>query len=302
MSGMTQEDLVRDLKAMGLQEGDLVNVKASLRAIGKIEGGVDTLINALLAVVGSRGTIVTDSFVDVFSPLRAKFWTNVVDENTKSYAGGLANAMLKRPEVRRSQHPVQKFAIIGHLASDLAEGHTADSYAYDVLRIMAEKGGKNLKIGPDEKVPGVGTTHVAIGLEKLRQKRSWVGVRYKDKSGEVRSFYRNWSGGCMKAFFNLNPLYDQRPGAVISKGRIGDAPAKLTSMSSTLTLERELIRRDVRSFLRCGDPNCVECKFSWEFCQDSLPRFVLDSLGRGDFKKTAKAIVYRLFYRYPFSR
>lgn len=300
MGEMTQEDLVSDLKAMGLQEGDLVNVKASLRAIGKIEGGVDTLINALLAVVGPTGTIVTDSFVDVFSPLGRKFWTHVVDENSKSYAGGLANAMLKRPEVRRSQHPVQKFAIIGYLASHLAEAHTAESYAYDVLRVMAEQDGKNLKIGPDDKVPGVGTTHVAIGLEKIRQKRPWVGVRYKDKSGAVRSFYRNWSGGCMKAFFNLNPLYDQHSGAVISKGKIGNAPAKLTSMGSTLALERELIRRDASSVLRCGNPNCIECKFSWEPCQDALPRFVLDSLSKGEFKKVAKAIMYKYIYPYPF--
>lgn len=300
MAEMTRNDLVQDLRSLGVEQGDLLNVKASLRSIGSIQGGVDTLIEAILEAVGPSGTIVTDSFVDVHSPFSRAFWKNVVDQGTPSYAGALANAMLKRSDVHRSRHPVQKFALIGAMAEGLAAGHTPESYAYDVLRIMAERGGKNLKIGPDEKVPGVGTTHVAIGLAGLRQKRPLAGVRYKDAQGKVSSFYRNWSGGCMKAFYNLNSSYDGAQGAVLAKGKVGEAPAKLTSMGVTLRLEQELIRANAGRFLRCGNPACLDCKFSWEGLSDPLGPFLWGAVLRGRFKDAAKALLYRIVYRYPF--
>ena len=281
MAALSKEDLVRDLKALGVSTGDLLCVKVSLRSIGSIDGGADALIDALLETIGPSGTLVTDSFVNVYSPLSRAFWAITVDKNTPSYAGALANTMLKRPNVQRSRHPVQKFALIGSLAERLAIGHTADSYAYDILRIMAEKGAKNLKIGADEKVPGVNTTHVAIGLAKLRQKRALVGVRYIDESGKRKIFYLNWSGGCMKAFYNLNRFYDGIPGAVLGKGHIGSAPAKLTSMSVTLKAELELTRTDTESFLTCSDPGCIDCRFSWENYQKPLLPFIFSELRKG---------------------
>lgn len=300
MAKLTRNDLVQDLRNLGVGQGDLINVKASLRSIGNIQGGVDTLIEAILEAVGPSGTIVTDSFVDVHSPFSRAFWKNIVDQGAPSYAGALANAMLMRSDVHRSRHPVQKFALIGAMAETLATGHTPDSYAYDVLRIMAERGGKNLKIGADEKVPGVGTTHVAIGLAGLRQKRPLAGVRYKDAHGKVRSFYRNWSGGCMKAFYNLNSSYDRAPGAILGKGKVGEAPAKLTSMGTTLRLEQELIRTNAGRFLRCGNLACLDCRFSWEGVSDPLAPFLWTSVAHGRFKEAAKALLYRVVYRYPF--
>lgn len=300
MEKLTKEALVRDLKNLGIGSGDLLNVKASIRSIGEVEGGADTLIDALLEVVGTNGTVVTDSFVPVYSPFTTSFWKIIIDQNTHSYAGALANAILKRKNVHRSQHPIQKFALIGSLAGKLANGHTADSYAYDILRIMAENDGKNLKIGSDEKVPGVGTTHVAIGLKKIRQKRSFVGVRYRDRTGNKRFFLRNWSGGCMDAFYRLNEIYDGAPGAVLAKGRIGKACAKLTSMELTLKAELDMIDRDIKSFLSCANPNCVECAFSWENLQRPLIPFLFRALARGDVKSALKAVAMKFLYRYPF--
>ena len=53
-------NLIRDLEDIGVHSGDTLNVKASLRSIGEIQGGANTLIEALMEVVGEKGTIVTD--------------------------------------------------------------------------------------------------------------------------------------------------------------------------------------------------------------------------------------------------
>ena len=170
---VTKDRLVADLKNLGVRPGDLLNVKVSLKSVGYVEGGPNTLIDALLEVVGPEGTLVSDSFVNVYPlPLSKKNAKKISDRWTPSYAGAVANAMIKYPNAFRSLHPVQKFVAIGAMAEELTQNHTPDSYAYDVLRVMCETGGRNLKLGTDEKVVGVGTTHVAIGALGFHQKRS----------------------------------------------------------------------------------------------------------------------------------
>lgn len=104
----------------------------------------------------------------------------------------------------------------------------------------------------------------------------------------------------MKAFYNLNPHYDAAPGAILAVGKVGWAPAKLTSMGETLKLEQTLIRRSVKEFLRCGNPKCVDCGFSWEGLDDSLFPFLFCAIRDGRFKSALKAILYKFWYRYPF--
>ena len=45
----TQPRLARDLERLGIAPGDLVMVHASLRAVGPVAGGGDTVMRALLA-------------------------------------------------------------------------------------------------------------------------------------------------------------------------------------------------------------------------------------------------------------
>ena len=63
---ITKEDLITDFKKLGVKRGDFLNVKCSLKSIGDVVGGAKTLIDALLAVVDTEGTIVTDSFVNAY--------------------------------------------------------------------------------------------------------------------------------------------------------------------------------------------------------------------------------------------
>ena len=297
---INKETLVCDLQKLGVRRGDILNVKASLRSVGKIEGGVEALIGAILEVIGPEGTMVTDSFINVYGPFNSKFREEVADQTTPSYAGALANAMIKHPGSVRSMHPVQKFVLIGRDAKLLSEGHDANAYAYEVLRRMAERDGRNLKIGPDETVPGVGTTHVAIGLTKFRQRRPKVGVRYKDERGETRTFYRNWSGGCMQAFYNLNAFYERIPGAVIARGKIGEAPCKFTSMKVTLAAELDFLKQRPAEFLRCGNPECIQCKFSWEGFEDSFAEYAFRKIRAGDFAAVREAFRVRFIDPFPF--
>ena len=54
----TRADLARDLSSLGLTEGDVVMVHASVRAVGEIAGGPDEIHLAIRDVIGSDGTLM----------------------------------------------------------------------------------------------------------------------------------------------------------------------------------------------------------------------------------------------------
>jgi len=54
----TRADLARDLRSLGLAEGDLVMVHASVRAVGEIAGGPDEIHLAIKDVLGGDGTLM----------------------------------------------------------------------------------------------------------------------------------------------------------------------------------------------------------------------------------------------------
>ncbi|MDD4266201.1 MAG: AAC(3) family N-acetyltransferase [Aminobacterium colombiense] len=296
MDEVKKEQIIEDLRSLGLARGDLINVKMSLKSIGYVPGGAKTVLEAILEVIGPEGTIVTDSFVRVFRlPIIRNKKNKVTDEHTSSYAGALANAILEHPNVIRSTHPVQKFAAIGKLAKELMLNHTPESYAYDVLRKMTNMRGKNLKIGTDEQVVGVGTTHVAIGTLELKQKRPSLGVFYKNKFDEIELFKLNWSGICDKGLINFIPYY-REAGAILSEGYVGKAEAKITDMKKTLEVELDLLKKDP-TFFFCDDPCCDGCQLTWTFSEKKCLQFLLNCLHEKKYRRIIRVFLVEPFFR-----
>ncbi len=58
---VTYDDLVGEFKKMGIERGQTISVHISMSKIGWIVGGSETLIRALLYVVGDTGTIMMPS-------------------------------------------------------------------------------------------------------------------------------------------------------------------------------------------------------------------------------------------------
>lgn len=290
-----KDSLVNDIRKLGVKMGDLIHIKVSLSSIGYVEGGAETLIEALLDVVGETGTIIADAFVLAYPlPLSKEDAKKISGTMTPSYAGAVANVMIKHPKMFRSLHPIQKFVAIGAEAEKLMKQHTANSYAYDVLRVLAEKDAKNLKIGKDQKVAGVGTTHVAIGLLGFRQKRALFGVNYRDEKGKVVLFKVNWAGGCARGFSNFLPLY-KSGGAVLVEGKIGNAEAKITSMKKTLEIEMEVLTKKPAFFL-CNDLSCISCRLTWKFSNGNVVSVIFHKLLR-EFKEHPIDRVFTVIFK-----
>jgi len=60
--GLSAEALAGDLRCLGLPTGAAVLVHASLRALGPVAGGAETLLEALQIVIGESGTVMVPAF------------------------------------------------------------------------------------------------------------------------------------------------------------------------------------------------------------------------------------------------
>ncbi len=274
---ITKNQLINEFLELGLKKGDILNLKISLKSIGRIQNGAETVIDALLEVVGKEGTLVTDSFIKPYpSYLRLLHTNEISTEKSLSYAGAITNTIIKRNDVYRASHPIQRFAAVGKHAKYLTENFTIKSEPYGFLKEMAMMGAKNIRIGSKDKVVGVGTTHVAICELRLQQLLIPRGVYYINDKGKKEFYYAGWANGCPNGFNNLIDLYRSKK-LIISEGMVGNAEVIITSMKSTLEFEIDLFSKKPNAFL-CDDPTCTFCSFTWVNSEFNISKALIESL------------------------
>src|SRR5438445_7962273 len=102
---VTRADLVAGLRAIGIEPGGIIQVHSSLSRLGYVEGGAETVVDALLEVVGPEGTVM----VPTFNHGAAEIYDTAT---TPSVNGAVTEALRRRPEARRSLHPTHPYAAI----------------------------------------------------------------------------------------------------------------------------------------------------------------------------------------------
>jgi aminoglycoside N3'-acetyltransferase len=158
------DQLTADLRRLGIGDGDLVMVHASLRAIGGAEGGADGVLDALEAAVGAAGTLLmTLGARDDWA------WVNERPEADRPgllegaepfdrratpadpEVGVLAEVFRTRPGTVVSDHPEGRFGARGRLADRLVADVPWDDYygPGSPLDRFVASGGRVLRFGAD---------------------------------------------------------------------------------------------------------------------------------------------------------
>ncbi|NMO94370.1 AAC(3) family N-acetyltransferase [Paenibacillus lemnae] len=135
----TQEDLMFDLTQAGLKEGQTVIVHISLSKLGFVVGGAETLIRAMLKIVGPEGTLMVPSQTwknldpaagvhweepQEWWPTIRQHWPAYDKHVTPAIGMGVTAEMLRRwPGAFRSDHPARSFAAVGRHAEYLTANH-----------------------------------------------------------------------------------------------------------------------------------------------------------------------------------
>ena len=123
---LTDTDLDRALRAVGVKPGMLLMVHSSLSGFGYIADGAATCIAALRKALGPDGTLAmpTHSLSVLGKP--------VYDPATSpSLVGAVTEVFRKLPGAVRSPHPTHSVAAMGPLASDLTQAHQPEMAPLD---------------------------------------------------------------------------------------------------------------------------------------------------------------------------
>lgn len=142
----TREHLKRQLGEAGLRSTDTILIHSSMKAIGDVEGGADTVLDAWMEYFG-QGLLL----LPTHTWAQMKEGHSVYDPaSEESCVGLLTNLFRRRPGVMRSLHPTHSVAAYGRDAAAYVAGEEncntpcTPGGCYDRLR---QAGGKILLVG-----------------------------------------------------------------------------------------------------------------------------------------------------------
>lgn len=114
----TKNDLIEDLKKMGLSGTEAIMVHSSMKSIGKVEGGADTVVDAFMEFF-KEGLFMTPTHT--WAQMSSEY--SVFDPETEpACVGIIPNVFRKKEGVLRSLHPTHSIAIYGKGAEEYIQG------------------------------------------------------------------------------------------------------------------------------------------------------------------------------------
>lgn len=117
----SKSDLIKDIAALQIKKTDTLLIHSSMKSIGAVEGGADTVLDAFIEylVIDGDGLLIFPTHT----------W-NVVPKETDTYdpaatpscVGILTNILMKRQNAFRSLNPTHSIAAMGRDAEEYVKG------------------------------------------------------------------------------------------------------------------------------------------------------------------------------------
>lgn len=131
MKGMlNRESLLNDLHGLDLHPSCCLMIHASLSSLGVVEGGPQTVVEALREVAGEEGAVIVPSFRDA---IRSDHYAlrkcqkecpqPLCPSPETGYSGIIGETVRRQPDALRSCHPTHSWVGVGGSARFLLEGH-----------------------------------------------------------------------------------------------------------------------------------------------------------------------------------
>jgi aminoglycoside 3-N-acetyltransferase len=113
---------LNDLRRLGINNGDVVLVHASLKSMAKYNIDPESIINILLEAIGSSGTLLMPALS--YQQIPAYIHSTL---DTPSNVGAIAEYFRQRVATMRSIHPTHSVCGIGPRTQELLAGHENDT-------------------------------------------------------------------------------------------------------------------------------------------------------------------------------
>jgi aminoglycoside N3'-acetyltransferase len=250
----------------GVGPGDILILHCSLKAIGRVEGGPETLVRALQAALTDGGTLLAPTFTqpqpDGVFHLDA----------TPSRTGLVTETFRKMPGVRRSRHPTHSVSAWGRRAEEFVEGHdrTSGLGVGSPFHKAALAGADVLMIGCSLTACSlVHVTEAACRVPYLG--KVWYPgydrtLTLVDSSGKRTEVPPRDPPTDSAGFVVVQEELERR--GALERCRLGAADGLKFSGRACLDVATELLRRDPAALL-CHNPRCPVCPAAREIIRRS---------------------------------
>ena len=249
--GIGQEELVRQFRDLGIKTGDCLLVHSSLSKIGYVNGGAETVIEALTAAIGPEGTLLMPSFPAPGRNLDYLRNHPVFDvRHTPSAMGVITETFRCMQGVIRSIHPTDPVCAKGPMAEQLTEGHFGQPTPYNAqspFRKLVDAGGKILMLGTT--LNGAGTSlHTledAVNFPFPVYMPDAIPCQVIDAQGRSHSVSTRVHNPEYSARRNCDALlpYFEKQG-VVRHGKVGEASAMLFDAAGQFRVMLEEFNRN----------------------------------------------------------
>ncbi len=223
---LDKANLAHSFHALGVNSGDTLLVHSSYKSFGGVEGGPQTVIDALLEVLGEDGTLIMPTFN--FDFCKGADWDV---RETPSQMGFMTNLVREDERATRVFHPIYSFAVIGKHAQAFGNLRDKSSYgANSAFAKLRELDGKIMVVGLSYNDSMTFFHHV--------EEMEGVDYRYlKDFTGNITDWdgnttqdtyqmlVRNLDMGVETMVDPMGALMEEE--SVIKSRQIGDADVKL---------------------------------------------------------------------------
>ncbi|ALR31085.1 hypothetical protein ATE47_11355 [Chryseobacterium sp. IHB B 17019] len=258
---ISKETIIKDLKDLGLQEGDCVFLNSDLLRVGYLnktkKKTLEDWIDIFKEVLGDKGTLVLPSYTATFF-IWKKNRNVIFDRNFPTYAGAFPNFLIGKEEAYRSTHPTHSCIAIGFEAKDITSKHTEENLSYSILGEIVKRNGKFLLLGTIDKNNAPQGMHYAqelLGYTKKSPYKYLLQTFYRKKN-KVSLFTKKDIGGCSRGGYNL--YGELVVNNKINFGKVGNAESALMKAKESTELIKKKLQ-DKPTITQCDHKDCIDC-------------------------------------------
>ncbi len=251
---VTKEDIKAGLRKLGLKKGDNVCVHSSLSSFGYVEGGADTVIDALLETIGTEGTVVMPTHSANLQKVERSpeelaagiSWLFKIlpydPETTPCTTGTIPETFRKRRGVHRSLHPSLSVAATGPKAQEIVQAGLKNSV--EAWRKLLQHDGYILLIGIDlANCTAMHLVEERVTLPKHLKDKLTPPQWFKDKYPETQW---EWDVGPYPKFAKMTqPCIRHK---IMKTTKIGNATLSLVRLKDLLDLYEKYMKEDPDQF------------------------------------------------------
>ncbi|MEW6715904.1 MAG: AAC(3) family N-acetyltransferase [Chloroflexota bacterium] len=141
---LTFNDLLSGFRKIELTSSRVIMVHSSYKSLGGVEGGADTVIDALLEFARPEGTVLFPNFN--FRSWTESHYFDIYE--THSEMGIITELARLRQDALRTPHPIYSFAALGKLKEEFANCEDVEAYGPDsVFALFHKLNGMIISIG-----------------------------------------------------------------------------------------------------------------------------------------------------------